>query len=66
MPKVKTHRGAAKRFKKTGKGKIVAYCRSGKSHLLEKKTSQRKRRLRHKKVLQPGDAAQIRRLIPYL
>ncbi|MGO0122901.1 50S ribosomal protein L35 [Desulfothermobacter acidiphilus] len=66
MPKMKSHRGAAKRFKKTGRGKIVALGHAGKSHLLEKKDRRRKRRLRYKKVLRPGDAAQVKRLLPYL
>ncbi|MCC5953027.1 MAG: 50S ribosomal protein L35 [Acidimicrobiia bacterium] len=45
MPKMKTHRGAAKRFKVTGSGKIVRR-RANLSHILEKKSSRRKRRLR--------------------
>ena len=45
MPKQKTHRGAAKRFKITGGGK-VRRRRSGHSHMLTKKTTKRKRRLR--------------------
>ena len=45
MPKVKTHRGAAKRIKKTGTGKYMK-MKSNKSHILTKKTTKRKRRLR--------------------
>lgn len=45
MPKLKTHRGAAKRFKVTGGGKLMRR-RSMHSHILTKKTSKRKRRLR--------------------
>ena len=45
MPKMKTHRGAAKRFKKTGTGKIVR-SRRNKQHILTKKSPKRKRRLR--------------------
>lgn len=45
MPKMKTHRGAAKRFKKTGTGKIMRH-KSLKSHILTKKTTKRKRHLR--------------------
>ena len=45
MPKMKTHRGAAKRFKRTGTGKI-SRMRKGKQHILTKKTTKRKRRLR--------------------
>jgi len=44
MPKMKTHRGAAKRFKVTGRGKIVRR-RANRKHILEKKSSRRKRRL---------------------
>jgi large subunit ribosomal protein L35 len=44
MPKVKTHTGASKRFKVTSKGKIL-FNKSGRRHLLSKKTSKRKRRL---------------------
>ena len=43
MPKLKTHKGAAKRFKKTGTGKVRRY-KAFKSHILTKKTSKRKRR----------------------
>ncbi|WP_334109614.1 50S ribosomal protein L35 [Thermodesulfitimonas autotrophica] len=64
MPKIKTHRGAAKRFKKTGTGKVVAW-HPFKSHLLVGKPSRRTRRLRKKTVLAPGDAVRVRRLLPY-
>lgn len=50
MPKMKTKRGAAKRFKKTGTGKIM-YNISGNRHLSTKKSSKRKRRLRKDTVL---------------
>lgn len=46
MPKQKTHRGAAKRFKVTGGGKVMRH-HAGASHNLGKKTTKRKRRLRH-------------------
>ena len=64
MPKLKTNRGAAKRFKvtKTGKIKRIKAC---KSHLLSKKTSKRKRRLRHPTVISSVDKTNIKRLIPY-
>jgi large subunit ribosomal protein L35 len=65
MPKMKTHRGAAKRFRKTGRGKVRAQ-HAFRSHLLEKKPSRRKRRLAGRIVLQPGDARSVRRLLPYL
>ena len=45
MPKMKTHKGATKRFKMTGSGKVRRY-KAFKSHILTKKTSKRKRRLR--------------------
>ncbi|MBC7107155.1 MAG: 50S ribosomal protein L35 [Firmicutes bacterium] len=65
MPKMKTHRGAAKRFRKTGRGKVAAR-HAYRSHLLEKKPSRRKRRLAEGVILQPGDARAVRRLLPYL
>ncbi|HPC03346.1 MAG TPA: 50S ribosomal protein L35 [Syntrophales bacterium] len=64
MPKVKTHRGAAKRFSLTGKGKVKrskAYA----SHILTKKTTKRKRNLRKNTVLHKRDEKGIKRLIPY-
>lgn len=65
MPKMKTHRGAAKRFKKTGTGKIVrmhAYT----SHILEKKSPKRKRNLRKSAVMHKSDAKRIARIVAYL
>jgi len=65
MPKLKTNRGAAKRFKKTGTGKIVrrkAYLR----HQLSCKTRKQKRHLRHGLVVDPANARKIRQLIPYI
>jgi large subunit ribosomal protein L35 len=62
MPKMKTHRGAAKRFKRTGTGKLrrrQAYM----NHLLEKKPSTRTRRLKREVPLAPGDQARIRRML---
>lgn len=64
MPKLKTHRGAAKRFKLTATGKIKR-AKAFKSHLLETKSSRRKRRLRQPAVVSAGDAARIKRLLPY-
>ena len=63
MPKMKTHRGAAKRFKKTGTGKIVR-MKSGKSHILTKKNRKRKRRLRKSAVVDDADKRRIARLLP--
>ena len=65
MPKTKTHRGAAKRFKKTGSGKITRN-KSNKQHILSKKTTKRKRKLRLKALISPADEKRIRRLLPYL
>ncbi len=65
MPKVKTHRGAAKRFKKTGSGKIVR-SRQNKQHILTKKSPKRKRQLRKDALVDPVDEKRIKQLIPYL
>lgn len=64
MPKMKTHRGAAKRFKKTGSGKIKRY-HAFKSHILEKKSAKRKRNLRQSAIVSDGDMKRIARLLPY-
>lgn len=65
MPKMKTHRGAAKRFKKTGTGKIVR-MHGFTSHILEKKSPKRKRNLRKSAVMHKSDAKRIARLLVYL
>ena len=65
MPKIKTNRGAAKRFKKTGTGKIKRSC-AFTSHILTPKTTKRKRNLRHGGLVADVDAKNIARLIPYL
>ncbi|HEY7894975.1 MAG TPA: 50S ribosomal protein L35 [Gemmatimonadaceae bacterium] len=63
MPKMKTHKGAAKRFKKTASGKVRRY-KAYKSHILTKKTSKRKRRLRRAGLIATtGDTKRIKRLI---
>jgi large subunit ribosomal protein L35 len=62
MPKMKTHRGAAKRFKVTGSGRILRR-KAFRSHLLEKKPTKRTRRLAREAELTGGDRAQVRRLI---
>ncbi|NWF75189.1 MAG: 50S ribosomal protein L35 [Nitrospirae bacterium] len=65
MPKLRTHRGAAKRFKVTGKGKIKK--RSGyKSHLLTGKSAKRTRRLRTGSLVSEREKNKIKKLIPYL
>ncbi len=65
MPKMKTHRGAAKRFKPTASGKWKR-AKAFKSHLLAKKSSERKRRLRRAEVLSASDQKRMKRLLPYL
>ncbi len=64
MPKLKTNRGAAKRFKKTGTGK---YKRSSShmNHILTKKSSKRKRHLRSSSLISDGDLKSIKKLLPY-
>jgi len=64
MPKIKTNRGAAKRFKKTGSGKIRRNS-AFTSHILTTKTTKRKRNLRKSSIMAPADAKRIKVLIPY-
>jgi len=64
MPKMKTHRGAAKRFNKTATGKVKRY-HAFTSHILEKKSSKRKRNLRKSTIMFKGDAKRVLKLIPY-
>jgi large subunit ribosomal protein L35 len=63
MPKIKTNRAAAKRFKKTGTGKIV-YRKSCASHILTKKTTKRKRSLRKGHLVDKTNKKTIRLLLP--
>ncbi|OLZ09829.1 50S ribosomal protein L35 [Sulfobacillus thermosulfidooxidans] len=63
MPKMKTHRGAAKRLKVTGNGKVARY-HAGKSHLLEHKSPTRRRRLRQDVLLSHADYHRAKRLLP--
>ena len=62
MPKMKTHRGAAKRFKVTGTGKIMRR-KAFRSHILEKKPSKRTRRLARDTVLVGGDRKEVKKLL---
>jgi large subunit ribosomal protein L35 len=62
MPKMKTHRGAAKRFKITGTGRLRRR-QINLNHILEKKSPARKRRLRSEEDLAPGDEARMNRLL---
>lgn len=64
MPKMKTHRGVAKRFKVSATGKIMRK-KAGKSHLLTKKSRRIKRHLKDTETLNKSDAGLIRRLMPY-
>ena len=63
MPKIKTNRAAAKRFRETGTGKIV-YRKSFASHILTKKTTKRKRSLRKSQIVDKSNAKSIRLLLP--
>ena len=65
MPKMKTRRGAAKRFSVTGTGK-VRRRRAFLRHILSHKTSKQKRHLRHATLVAATDERAIKRLIPYL
>ncbi len=65
MPKMKTHRGAAKRFKKTGSGKIVR-TKSNKQHILTKKSPKRKRRLRKGAIVEKVDEKRLKQMLLYL
>ena len=65
MPKIKTHRGAAKRFSLTAKGKIKR-SKAYSSHILTKKTTKRKRNLRKSDLLNKRDMNRIKKLIPYV
>jgi large subunit ribosomal protein L35 len=64
MPKLKTHRGAAKRFKKTKSGKFLRGS-AFKRHILSSKTTKRKRGLRGTTVVADADAAKLARMLPY-
>jgi len=65
MPKIKTNRGAAKRFRKTGTGKIRRN-KAFTSHILTKKSTKRKRGLRQATLVDRSDSKNIANLIPYL
>ncbi len=64
MPKLKTHSGAKKRFKISAGGKVIR-AHAYKSHILNKKTTKRKRNLRKQSVADVTNQKQIKRLIPY-
>jgi large subunit ribosomal protein L35 len=63
MPKIKTNRSAAKRFKKTGTGKFT-YSKSHANHILTKKTTKRKRGLRKIQLVDKTNVKELRLLLP--
>jgi len=65
MPKIKTHRGAAKRFSLTKSGKIKR-GKAYKSHILTKKSTKRKRNLRKSTIIDPTNASNMKKILPYL
>ncbi|PKM52166.1 MAG: 50S ribosomal protein L35 [Firmicutes bacterium HGW-Firmicutes-7] len=65
MPKMKTHRGAAKRFKATGTGKLKR-SKAFKRHILTKKSSKVKRQARPGVVMSPSNEKVIKKMLPYL
>ncbi|MGM0417209.1 MAG: 50S ribosomal protein L35 [Thermodesulfobacteriota bacterium] len=64
MPKMKTNRGAAKRFSRTGSGKF-RIRRANSSHILTKKATKRKRKLRRSNIADKSNEKQLRQLLPY-
>ncbi len=64
MPKLKTNRSAAKRFKKTGSGKIKR-MKPGARHILTKKTTKRKRHLRKGVLVDKTDMKRVEKMLPY-
>ncbi|MBR3275986.1 MAG: 50S ribosomal protein L35 [Eubacterium sp.] len=65
MPKMKTSRAAAKRFKVTGTGKLVRN-KAYKSHILTKKSQKRKRNLRKQTVADPTNVKNMKKIMPYI
>jgi large subunit ribosomal protein L35 len=63
MPKIKTNRSAAKRFRKTGTGKFV-FSKSHASHILTKKSRKRKRSLRRSQVVDKSNMREVKLLLP--
>lgn len=64
MPKIKTNRGAAKRFRRTGNGGFKC-GQSHKRHILTKKTTKRKRQLRKPAAVHASDVRMVARMMPY-
>ncbi|NQS71307.1 MAG: 50S ribosomal protein L35 [Desulfobulbaceae bacterium] len=65
MPKMKSNRGAAKRFTATARGKIRR-SKAFTSHILTKKSTKRKRKLRQRTLVAAADMKAVRRMLPYL
>ena len=65
MPKMKTSKAAAKRFKKSGTGKLIRN-KAYKSHILTKKSTKRKRNLRQDIVTDPTNAKNMKKILPYI
>ena len=65
MPKIKTSRAAAKRFKKTGTGKLKRN-KAYKSHILTKKTTKRKRNLRKAAMTDSTNSKVMKKILPYI
>lgn len=65
MPKLKSNRGAAKRFKKTGSGKVGRF-KANARHILTKKTTKRKRGLRQDELVHSSNERAVKRMLPYL
>jgi large subunit ribosomal protein L35 len=65
MPKLKTHSGAAKRYRKTGSGKVVRGHQNAR-HLLTSKTRKRKRVLDQSTLVDKADERRVKRMIPYM
>ena len=65
MPKIKTHRGAAKRFKVTKNGKVKMF-HAYKSHILNKKSTKRKRNLRQNTIVDETNVKTMKKIMPYI
>jgi large subunit ribosomal protein L35 len=65
MPKLKSRKAAAKRFRTTGTGKIVRR-KAFKNHILEKKTTNKKRNLSKAVIVNERDEDNVRGMLPYL
>lgn len=65
MPKMRTHKGTQKRFRRTGTGRLMRR-HAFRSHLLEHKSSKRKRLYRREHPVAPSDVQEVKRVAPYL